>query len=160
RRVVAASSPSDAADALASRDARRVVTVRAARTTPSVVFMFPGGGAQYPGMARAIYDLEPVFRKELDVCLDLFRPLLGFDLRPLLFADGADPDAAARLAKPCASVCGVFAVEHSLARLWMSWGVEPAAMTGHSLGEYTAAALAGVMSLPEAARIVALRGRL
>lgn len=161
RRAVSVRDSADAIGALTSKDASRVVTGRANRADPSVVFMFPGGGSQRPGMGRELHETEPVFRAELDRCLTILLPLLEADLRTLLLvASPSDPDAVAALARPCASVCAVFAVEYALAKLWMSWGVTPAAMTGHSLGEYTAACLAGVMSLDDALRIVALRGAL
>ncbi|MFM9994462.1 MAG: type I polyketide synthase [Phycisphaerales bacterium] len=160
RRVVAVGSAADAADTLRSRDPKRVFTGRAGKSEPGVVFMFPGGGAQYPNMGREIYETQPVYARELDRCLDILRPMLDFDLRALMLPTGSVEDAAARLEKPLASVCAVFSVEYALAQLWMSWGVKPVAMTGHSLGEYTAACLAGVMSLEDALKIVALRGRL
>ncbi len=123
---------------------------------PSVIFMFPGQGAQHAGMARGIYRTEPDFRAVFDACAARLEPLLGLDLRALLFGDGAGgPLDQTAIAQPA-----LFAVEYSLARLWMSWGVAPAAMIGHSLGEYVAACLAGVLALDDALALVAARGRL
>jgi acyl transferase domain-containing protein/thioesterase domain-containing protein len=123
-----------------------------------VVLMFPGGGAQYPGMAAGLYDTAPVFRAELDRCLALLRPLLGEDLRPTLF--GQQPDAAARLERTRYALPALFAVEYALARQLTDWGLRPHALIGHSLGEYTAACLAGVFSLESALALVTLRGKL
>jgi amino acid adenylation domain-containing protein len=121
-----------------------------------VVFLFTGQGAQYPGMARATYFNEPVFSRELDRCSELLEPLLGIRLIDALYPEGDGPDLnQTSLAQPA-----LFAVSYAQAKLWMSWGVKPACMLGHSIGEYVAAVLAGVFSLEDALRLVAERGRL
>ncbi len=121
-----------------------------------VVFLFTGQGAQYPGMARATYFNEPVFSRELDRCSELLEPLLGFRLIDALYPDGEAPDLnQTSLAQPA-----LFAVSYAQAMLWMSWGVKPTSMLGHSIGEYVAAVLAGVFSLEDALRLVFERGRL
>lgn len=126
-----------------------------ARTRP-VAFLFPGGGSQYPGMGRALYGAEPVFRAEVDRCAELAAPHLGADVR-----DALDPDRGAALLSTAAGMLtALFTVDYALARLWASWGVRPRAMLGHSLGEYVAACLAGVFTLPDALATVVLRGRL
>jgi acyl transferase domain-containing protein/acyl carrier protein len=126
-----------------------------------VVFMFPGGGAQYPNMGRDLYEQEPVFREQVDLCAELLRPQLGYDLRELLYP-GTDHEASisAQMKRTSIALPALFAVEYALAKLWMSWGVRPSAMIGHSLGEYVAACLAGVFSLKDALSLVTLRGRL
>src|SRR5262249_10687783 len=121
-----------------------------------LVFMFPGQGSQYPGMAQDLYEREQTFREELDRCAELLQPELKRDLRKILFAERND----AELQQTAIAQPALFAVEYSLARLWMSWGIQPAAMIGHSIGEYVAACLAGVFSLTDALRIVVTRGRL
>ncbi|MBG0832643.1 acyltransferase domain-containing protein [Planomonospora sp. ID67723] len=115
-----------------------------------VVFMFPGQGAQYAGMGRELYDAEPVFRAEIDACAALVH---DWDLREKLFG-GEDLNETA-VTQPA-----VFAVEYALACLLRSWGVEPAAMVGHSIGEYVAACLAGVFTREEAMALVVARGAL
>jgi acyl transferase domain-containing protein/acyl carrier protein len=128
---------------------------------PSVVFLFPGQGAQYAGMSRKIYDFEPVFREKLDTCADLLRAKLDFDLRRVLFPQPDEIQVATeRLKQTGVTQPVMFAVEYSLASLWMSWGVTPQAMLGHSIGEYVAACLAGVMTLEDAIGLVATRGAL
>nr|BFE80843.1 hypothetical protein GCM10020093_034440 [Planobispora longispora] len=114
------------------------------------MFMFPGQGAQYAGMGRDLYDAEPVFRAEIDACAALVR---DWDLREKLFGgEGLNETAVTQPA--------VFAVEYALACLLRSWGVEPAAMAGHSIGEYVAACLAGVFTREEAMALVVARGAL
>ena len=132
---------------------------------PPVVFMFPGQGAQYVNMARELYDNQPIFRREIDRCLDIAGPLTGSDLKDILFPahqpgspgtiDMASDIYQTRIAQPI-----VFSFEYALAQLLMEWGIRPWAMIGHSLGEYTAACLSGALSLPDALAIVTLRGKL
>ena len=132
----------------------------AGRDTP-VAFLFPGQGAQYVGMARDLYRSVPAFAAELDRCAELFAAHLGEDPRVPLFAVDDEPAEAARaLARTSITQPVLFLVEYALARLWMSWGVRPAAMVGHSVGEYVAACLSGVFSLEDAVALVAARGRL
>ncbi|MHB8911605.1 MAG: type I polyketide synthase, partial [Lysobacter sp.] len=132
----------------------------AARSRPArmsdVVFLFPGQGATYAGMGRGLYDAEPAFRVAFDECVAALPPAeWGFDLRACVFGD--DPQA---LLPTAIMQPATFAIEYSLARLWMSQGVVPAAMMGHSVGEFVAATLAGVFAPADAMRLVARRGAL
>jgi acyl transferase domain-containing protein len=153
RRAVVARTHAQGARALA--DPARGVAGRVGTEAPSAVFLFPGQGAQYAGMARGLYEREPVFREELDRCADILRPHLGLDLREAVFSDDADRLKQTALTQPA-----LFAVEYSIAKQWMSWGIAPESMIGHSVGEYVAACLAGVFSLEDALALVAERGRL
>ncbi|MCB1057502.1 MAG: SDR family oxidoreductase, partial [Acidobacteria bacterium] len=125
-------------------------------------FLFPGQGAQYPGMGREVYDGEPVFRRWVDHGCRVLEEPLGLDLREVLFpGPEVGPERAAeRLRQTRYAQPALFVVEYALARLWREWGIEPRAMLGHSLGEWTAAAVAEVFELDDALRLVALRGRL
>ncbi|HVG06172.1 MAG TPA: amino acid adenylation domain-containing protein [Thermoanaerobaculia bacterium] len=152
RRAVVCRSRQEAAELLRTGDPARVLAGIVPAAPLSVAFLFPGQGAQHPGMAEELYAEEPAFREALDEACEILRPELGLDLREALYGAGLDETA---LAQPA-----LFAVEHALARLWMSWGVKPEAMLGHSVGEYVAACLAGVFSLEDALRLVAARGRL
>jgi hypothetical protein len=121
---------------------------------PPVVFLLPGQGVQYPDMARGLYGVEPAFRSLVDECADLFAPWLGADIRDVIHA----PDG--RLRETRYGQPALFTVEYALASLWISWGVRPSALVGHSLGEVVAACLAGVMPLTDAVRLVTLRGEM
>ncbi|RIL05279.1 MAG: polyketide synthase [Proteobacteria bacterium] len=161
RRVVAASSAAAAAAALRSRDAQRVFGARRESGAAPVAFLFAGAGAQHPNMGRDLYEHEPVFRREMDACFAQLASLLDFDLKRCMYPAPGDEDAARRELELPSRLCpAVFATEWALAKLWSSWGVEPTAMIGHSLGEYAAACVAGVMSLGDALRLVVLRGTL
>ncbi|HEX3527655.1 MAG TPA: amino acid adenylation domain-containing protein, partial [Thermoanaerobaculia bacterium] len=161
RRMIVCAESGEAAAALGSLDPARVVSSAAESGVGSVAFLFPGQGAQHVGMAGGLYRTEPVFRAVLDRCCDLLAPELGLDLRTVLFpaAEKAE-DATREMARTAVTQPALFAVEYALARLWMAWGVKPAAFLGHSIGEYVAACLAGVFTLDGALRLVAARGRL
>ncbi len=159
RRAYAVHDVAHAVGVLASKDAKLLASGTLQEREPSVVFMFPGGGAQYAGMGRDLYARYPVYKAALDRCLDLLRTLIDEDLRAALFPSGSTASGT-RADDPDLGLPLLFASEYALAQLWMSWGIEPDAMTGHSLGEYTAACLAGVLSLEDALALVVLRSRL
>lgn len=125
--------------------------------TPRVAFLFTGQGAQYPGMARALYDGHPAFREAFDACCAVADPLLGHSLAALVL-DPATP--AATLDDTAITQPALFAVEYACASLWQRWGITPAAVLGHSVGEFAAACIAGVLTLEDAMRLVVTRGRL
>ncbi|HSD45019.1 MAG TPA: beta-ketoacyl synthase N-terminal-like domain-containing protein, partial [Pyrinomonadaceae bacterium] len=161
RRVVICSDTDDAVRALETLDARRVFTSLQEPRNRPVAFMFPGQGAQYVRMGLELYGAEPVFREQIDTCAEILKPHLGFDLRDVLYpADEAVEDAKAKLNQTYVTQPALFVTEYALAKQWLAWGVEPDAMIGHSVGEYVAACLAGVFSLEDALRLIAVRGRL
>jgi acyl transferase domain-containing protein/acyl carrier protein len=161
RRIVVAASLEEAARALRDGDPRRVLSrVEAGKDRP-VAFLFSGQGSQYVGMGRGLYESEPLFREIVDQCAATLAPALGLDLRAVLYpAPDAMEAARARLATTAVTQPALFVVEYALARLYLEWGIRPQAMLGHSIGEYVAASLAGVMSLADALTLVAERGRL
>ncbi len=161
RRVVVADSHEAAADMLESGNPRRVFTHTAAATPPEVVFMFPGGGAQYVGMGRDLYETEPMFAQWMDHGFDVLAAKGGAELRALWLAEGAEAAAAeTQLKQPSLQLPLICMVEYALAQLWISWGVTPSALIGHSMGENTAACLAGVLTFEDCLGLVQLRGQL
>ncbi|MEH2213232.1 acyltransferase domain-containing protein [Nostoc sp.] len=123
--------------------------------------MFSGQGSQYANMGRELYEVEPTYRRHIDTCAEILQPHLGLDIRHLLFAKSEEIEAAnQKLQQTAFTQAALFVIEYALAQLWMSWGVLPEAMIGHSIGEYVAAAIAGVFSLEDALFIVAKRGEL
>jgi acyl transferase domain-containing protein/acyl carrier protein len=161
RLALVARDAGDAAAALANGRGTRIITSPQAAGEHSVAFLFPGQGAQYATMGRGLYDREPLFRAEVDTCAELITTPLGIDLRTLLYPPEANMATAderlrqTRIAQPA-----LFVTEYALAKLWLSAGMRPDAMLGHSIGEYVAACLAGVFSLEDALALVVERGRL
>jgi acyl transferase domain-containing protein len=152
RRAVVCRSPSEGAELLK----RRAKAPARAHASPQVVFLFPGQGVQRFGMGRELYSAQPVFRTTIDACCEILLRTCGLDLRYALVGDAVgeqfrDTD----LVQP-----SLFVFEYALAKLWMSWGVTPVAMAGHSLGEYVVACVAGVLTVENALHLVAERGRL
>lgn len=120
-----------------------------------VVFLFSGQGSQHIGMARTLYETEPVFRAQLDLCDRTLEPILKRSILSVMFGDDA-----ALLAETAYTQPALFTLEYALAQLWLDWGVQPAAMIGHSVGEYAAACVAGAFELETGLRLMAERGRL
>ncbi|GAA4552146.1 type I polyketide synthase [Amycolatopsis samaneae] len=177
RRVVRCSGTEEAVKALEGADPARVLTRHEPRTTRPVGLLFAGVGEQYPGMATELAAAEPVFAAALGECAEVLTPLLGLDIREVLCGERQAPAADLRsllgrdgaaapspadelLTRTSIAQPAVFAVEYALARLLLSWGLRPDAMAGYSLGEYVAATVAGVLSPPDALRLVAHRARL
>jgi amino acid adenylation domain-containing protein len=153
---------SNAEDAVAKLLSTGAQTNRVAPAKrPETVFLFPGQGSQFAGMGSALYAAEPLYRQEVDECAEILRPHLGCDIRDVLFpADVATPEAAERIQQTQFAQTGIFVTEFAMAKLWQEWGIELRAMAGHSIGEYVAAVLAGVMSREDALRLVSIRGRM
>jgi thioester reductase-like protein len=173
----------DAISALETREPKRVKSSIQVKSDRPVVFMFPGLGNHYVDMARELYQLEPVFREQIDLCAELLEPHLdldlreviypqreqtepnstpagGLDLRQMLFPQKEADAATQRLNQTYLAHPAIFAIEYALARLWMSWGVLPQAAIGYSLGECVAATIAGVLSLEDALDLVAKRAQM
>src|ERR1019366_4726788 len=185
RRCLVSASREDAIAALTEGNSRRVLSsVKDESADRPVVFMFPGIGDHYVGMGHGLYEEWEVFRQEVDRCAQILQPYLGTDIRKMIYPDGQgsrsegkskgidlkkmlgrSTDApkdqhATDLNKTLFAQPALFTVEYALARLWQSFGITPAAMVGHSMGEYVAACLAGGLSLEEALRMIATRARL
>jgi amino acid adenylation domain-containing protein len=124
------------------------------------VFLFPGQGAQYLNMGKELYENETVYRNAIDECAVLLNELLDKDIRNVIFTSDNDIHAVADLNNTKYTQPALFVTEYALARLWMSWGINPTILCGHSIGEYVAAHLAGIFSLKDAIRLIASRGLL
>jgi len=161
RRFTVCNDATDAVQALKSFDPQRVKTHYIESRDPEIVFMFPGQGAQYVNMGLNLLKHEPVFRERVNQCVEILASYLGRDLRKLLYPEESDLEVAAELLrKTCFQQPAIFTIEYALAKLWEKWGVRPAAMIGHSIGEYVAACLSEVLSLEDALMLVANRGRM
>jgi amino acid adenylation domain-containing protein/non-ribosomal peptide synthase protein (TIGR01720 family) len=184
RKMWVCENPDEAARKLMSEDMQRMTAVVSKKDENRlIVFMFPGLGAQYVNMGRELYQKEPIFQKEMDRCFKILNGLVDYDIKEILY-----PHSDCRGGSPCPPRPGnsplergaskrrgvfspdinqleiaqvvVFSFEYALAKLVIKWGIKPDAMIGYSFGEYTAACLAGVLSLEDALKLIVNRGRL
>ena len=161
RRAVVADTTAQAVTALQATLGKPAPAIRKNAAAPGICFMFPGQGAQYVNMGRGLYETEPIFRDAVDLCALLLRRELNLDLLSVLYpAVAPTPDTPTELTQTYLVQPAIFVIEYALSQLWLSWGIAPASMIGHSIGEFVAATLAGVFSVSDALRLVAIRGRL
>ncbi|GAB3784608.1 hypothetical protein GCM10028818_44600 [Spirosoma horti] len=158
RRFVVAASQDECLEKINASSSTNAKTVK--QTPGPVVFMFPGQGSQYPNMGREFYENEPVYRNAIDECAELLEAYLETDIRQVLYFDKGNKSAEERLQNTRYTQPALFSTEYALAKLWMSWGIEPAILCGHSIGEFVAAHLAGVFTLTDALKLISIRGRL
>ncbi len=184
RRMAVCRDASAAAGLLQSRTPSQVFTTVSASRRRPVAFLLPGLGDQYLDMGRGLYESEPEFARHVDHCSDLLQPLLGVDLRKTMYPDPrvrqqnevrteermsfrnlvqrAREDNSPTLQEIHRTLWAqpaLFVIEYALAKLWMSWGIVPESMMGYSIGEYVAACLAGVISLEDSLRVLAVRAQ-
>ncbi|WP_170464913.1 non-ribosomal peptide synthetase/type I polyketide synthase [Ruegeria arenilitoris] len=158
RQAVAGTDKAEVAKTLRAAPAVRKPAMQG---DPSVAFMFPGQGSQYPSMGSGLYRSEPEFARWIDQGAEILRPVLGLDVKTMLcFGDPSDQELARALRETRLTQPALFLTQYACARLWMARGVTPAAMIGHSVGEFTAAALGGVMDFETGLSIIAKRGQL
>jgi amino acid adenylation domain-containing protein len=178
RRMKVCSHIGEAIEAFSPPASKRLQTFMPAAGTRLLIFMFPGQGSQYVDMGGELYEREPVFREAIDRCIEILKPLTNYNIKEILYpnlvSEVSEVSGVNRSNRSYTSYKShksyinrteiaqpaIFIFEYALAMLLMKWGIRPGAMIGHSIGEYTAAHLAGVFSLEEALRLVALRGRL
>jgi len=189
RRTLVCRNISEAITALETKDPRRVFSAVQKNGHKSVAFMFPGLGNHYVNMGLGLYRSEPKFRREIDRCCEILKPILGLDLKEALYPEGenghrrptpaatplAEPrfdlrkmigaaeentEASRRLNQTYLTHPAVFIIEYALAKMWMDWGIKPQAMIGYSIGEYVAACLSGVFSLEDALLLVSRRAQM
>ena len=160
RLAVAASSIDEAVKSLSGAEGKDYFKQQQANRQVPVAFLFPGQGSQHIRMGAALATEETVFQDAIAECSNILNPLLGLDLQALLNPTPENAELAERqLAETRYTQPALFVTEYALAKLLMSWGVQPSIMLGHSAGEYVAACLAGVMSLADALRLIVARGR-
>lgn len=184
RRFAVATDRAAAIAALSAGNSKRLLQGRADGARRTVAFLFPGVGDQYVGMAHGLYENWTVFRDEVDRCAAILQAHLGLDIREVIYpasrswqktganrgidlkkmlgrsADDSDDPETARLNRTRFAQPALFTIEYATARLWQSFGVHPDVLIGHSMGEYVAACLAGVLSLPDALRLITARAGL
>jgi acyl transferase domain-containing protein len=162
RRVWVSRTTEETVELLGQKKSTKMLSSDTQNRKGSVAFLFPGQGAQQVDMGRELYETHPIFRAQVDLCCERLAPELGLDLRDVLYpADNADKiEAQDRLMQTSLTQPALFVVEYALAQVWLSLGVRPQVMIGHSLGEYVAATLAGIFTLEDALHLLAVRGRL
>ncbi|MGL4308866.1 MAG: type I polyketide synthase [Paracoccaceae bacterium] len=160
RLAVAARSKDELATVLKEKVSSLAKGGKSAADVPEIVFLFPGGGAQYPGAGAELYAQSPVFKAAVDECFANLPANAPADLRVMMLEETlANKDARHKLGQSGYAIPALFILEYAYARLWESWGVRPDAVVAHSVGEYAAAVTAGVMSVKDALKVVTLRGQ-
>ncbi|MGD1919938.1 MAG: acyltransferase domain-containing protein, partial [Pleurocapsa sp.] len=149
-----------------------IYTESTLQNNQKIAFLFTGQGSQYIDMGKELYDTQPVFRENCDRCFQLFDKYLDTSLKEIIFTQGKRVETFTRYPLPVTqpkrstinetryTQPAIFTIEYALAQMWMSWGIKPDVVTGHSIGEFVAATIAGVFSLEEAIKLVANRGKL
>jgi amino acid adenylation domain-containing protein len=160
RRFVVASDNNELIEKLNAASALPSESLQLKENLDEVVFMFPGQGSQYVNMGIDLYKNEPVFREAVDECANILKQTLKEDIRDIIYPKNIDARAEEQINNTYYTQPAMFVIEYAVAKLWMSWGVQPSAFVGHSIGEFVAAHLAGVFSLEDGLRLIATRGRM
>lgn len=161
RRFIVSRDANDAVKALMSAGANQPASRTGSQKEKHIVFMFPGQGSQHVNMGLELYRSEPTFQQEIDHCAETLGHLFGMDIREVIYPQSGDQKIAAeKLQQTAIAQPAIFAIEYALAKLWMEWGIVPHKMIGHSVGEFAAACISGVLNLEDALVLVAARGRL
>lgn len=160
KRMLVCSSVDEAIEELASIESSKVKTMTMENIKKDIVFMFPGQGSQYVNMGYELYLIEPIFKKEIDRCFDILTKLENYDIKSILYNDDSMGEKSKIINRTEYTQPIIFIFEYSLAKLLNNWGIKQDIMIGHSIGEYVAACLSGVLALEDALYLVYNRGKL
>ncbi|MEP2281001.1 amino acid adenylation domain-containing protein [Maribacter sp.] len=158
RRFILADDTKVATDVLLDKDIKATQSSVVKIVPSEIVFLLPGQGSQYLNMGKDLYDGESAFREAVDICAHLLLDTIKVDIREIIFQDASSEDAENKLKDTRYTQPALFTIEYALSQLWMSWGIHPTVLCGHSLGEFVGAHLAGVFSLDDALKLVSMRG--
>ncbi len=158
RSILLAATCEEASENLMAEDAPWAADGQASGSSSEVVFFFPGQGSQYGRMGESLYANAPVYRSHIDECADALQGMGLGDIRQSLYT--RDAASESEMAGTVLAHAGIFITEYALAQLWMSWGVQPKLVIGHSIGEFVGACIAGVFSAGDALRLLVARARL
>ena len=160
RLAIAARNQKELAENIAARKSSLARRFKASDEPPKLIFLFPGGGAQYPGAGAEMQAQSPVFAAALARCFDNLPANAPSDLETIMLRRGLeDQEAREKLGRSGYAIPALFILEYTYAKLWESWGIKPDAILAHSVGEYAGAVVAGAMKLSDALKIVTLRGQ-
>ena len=158
RRFMLASNTKEASDVLFDKD-NKTAQSSVVRAVPNeVAFLLPGQGSQFLNMGKELYSGEGVFKDAVDKCANLLLDTLKLDIRKIIFPESLNEEAENKLRDTRFTQPALFTIEYALSQLWISWGIQPTVICGHSLGEFVGAHLAGVFRLEDALKLVSMRG--
>lgn len=160
KKALVCTDNNDLVNQMSINDSTRVKVMKSERECKDIVFMFPGQGSQYINMGLDLYLKEPVFKKEVDNCFDILRKLDCIDIKSIWYPQNETGDNLRIINQTNFTQPVIFVFEYALAKLLIFWGIKPSAMIGHSIGEYVAACIAGVLSIEDALNLVYTRGKL
>ncbi|WP_405296879.1 amino acid adenylation domain-containing protein [Algibacter sp. Ld11] len=160
RGFVIAENIEDASNKLTFEDNKNIKTNLLSITSSELAFLFPGQGAQYLQMGKSLYTEEKIFKEAVDKCAELLKSYLKLDIRQIIYPDENSEEAELKLKDTKYTQPALFVVEYALSQLWMSWGIKPTLLCGHSVGEFVAAHLAGIFTLEDALHLITMRGKL